>query len=145
MFETSNAQALYADQYLRGLIDEAAALDNEIRQKTEQLRELKKTLAEAAIYRDGSKTGRLVSTNFEVTIQQRDNVKWDQTKLNEARLAMGDAAFFKIMKWTFEPTSAKTLNGFLEFGDQGQAGLIAAARTVTPGAPAVTFERLESC
>lgn len=125
------------------LVDRAALLKDKITTLTDELRQINETLAGTADFKPGSKTGHISGRHFAAKISLRENVKWDQPRLNEARAVMGDAEFFRVFKWTFEPVSAKTLAGALEFGQHAE--LIEAARTVTEGTPYVTFEKLESC
>lgn len=127
----------------QALVDRAARLKEELTEKTEMLRQINLTLAERGEFKPGSQTGHLSGRHYQARIQLKDYTKWDQAKLADARQAMGDTEFFKIFKWIFEPISAKTLAGALEFGRH--ADLIAAARTVTAGAPQVSFERMEAC
>lgn len=125
------------------LVDQAAILKEELAEKTEALRKINLILAERGEFKPGSKTGRVCGNHFVAKVQLKENVKWDQSLLADAREVMGDAEFFKVFKWTFEPISAKTISGALEFGRHAE--LIAAARSVSPGSPYVTFEKQESC
>ena len=125
------------------LVDEAAALKESIEAQTERLREINQELASQAEFKDGAKTGHISGTFYTAKVQLKENVKWDQAALETMRAKVGDSEFFKVFKWTFEPKSAKVLAGALEFGQHKE--MIEAARTVTPGAPSVSFEKLESC
>ena len=125
------------------LVDRAAQIKEQSADAAEELRRINLILAERATYKPGSKTGHVTGRHFAAKVSLRENVKWNQEQLNDIRRAMGDAEFFRVFKWTFEPISSKLLAGALEFGQYAE--LIAAARTVTKGAPQVSFERLESC
>lgn len=125
------------------LVDRAAMLKESIAEMSEELRGINFQLAGQADYKEGSKTGHLIGRHYSAKVQLKENVKWDQAALNALRQTMGDEEFFKVFKWIFEPASAKTLAGALQFGQHGP--LIEAARTVTPGTPYVTFEHLERC
>ena len=125
------------------LVDQAAELKEEISVKTERLRNLNVEIAGQAEFAEGSKTGHAFGCHYSAKVALKENVKWDQVKLEALRAKIGDEDFFKIFKWTFEPKSAKTLAGAVEFG--GHSREIEAARTVTAGTPYVTYERLESC
>ena len=123
------------------LVDQAALLKETITQETEDLRRINLILAERAEFQDGSKTGHLSGRHFSAKVQLKDNTKWEQPALETTRRLIGDDEFFKVFKQAYEPINAKTLAGALEFGRH--AKVIAAARTVTPGAPYITFERME--
>lgn len=138
-----NFQPPAAEADLESLVDQAADLKETIAGLTERLRRINLTLAEKADYKAGSRTGHLAGRYYAAKVQLKEYVKWDQKLLADARRAMGDAAFFQVFKWTFEPQSAKTLAGALEYGQHGP--IIEAARTVSEGDPYVTFEKLESC
>ncbi len=125
------------------LVDLAASIKESIAEMTEDLRRINQVLAEKAAFKPGSKTGHLAGRHFAAKVSLRENVKWDQDVLANVRQAMGDAEFFRVFKWEFKPASEKVLAGALEFGQHGH--LIAAARTITEGAPQVSFEKLESC
>ena len=125
------------------LVDRAAVLKEQITALTDELRQINETLAGTADFKPGSKTGHISGRHYLAKIQLKEYTKWDQSRLNEARAVMGDAEFFRVFKWTFEPVSAKTLAGALEFGQFTE--LIEAARTVTEGTPYVTFEKMEAC
>jgi len=123
------------------LVDKAAALKEEIAAATNELKEINLVLAEKAEFKPGSKTGHLTGRHYQAKIQLKEYTKWDQELLEKARKKMGDTEFFKVFRWTFEPKSAKTLAGALEFGSH--AKIIESARTVTDGAPYITFEMME--
>lgn len=124
-----------------GLIREAAALEAEIKAKTEKLKELKLKLAALAEFKPGSKTGHLVGGGCKVKVQVKEYVKWDQDKLSQVR-SFNPAKFAEVFKAEFKPISKKTLDGFLEHGNRNMADGVRWAMTVTPGAPQVTFESL---
>ena len=123
------------------LIREAAALDAEIKGKSERLKELKLKLAALAEFKPGSMTGHLVGGGHKVKVQVKEYVKWDQDKLDQVR-SFNPAKFNEIFKPEYKPISKKTLDGFLEHGNKNMADGVRWAMTVTPGAPQVTFESL---
>jgi hypothetical protein len=127
---------------IQQMVDWAALLKEKIATQTEELRKVNLELVKQAEFKDGAKTGHAYGQHYSAKVQLKENVKWDQDKLAGIRSAMGDAEFFKVLTWKFEPKNAKTLAGALEFGQHKE--LIEGARTVTEGSPTVTFERLES-
>ena len=117
-------------------------LKSEVEQKTAQLRDLAKQLAGSATFPEGKNTAHMVSGGYDFTIQRKENVRWDQKKLATCRADFGDDLFFKLFGWKYEPNT-KILNGFFETGDPSQIGMVLDARTVSPGAPQISFEAIE--
>lgn len=125
------------------LIQRYVALKLELDQKQALLREIAAELAESAPFPEGKKTAHIIGAGYDVTVQRRENVKWDQKKLEAARQAMGNEDFFKVFAWEFKPASAKALNGFLDYGDPAHVEAVRGARTLTQGAPSITFAPIE--
>lgn len=108
-----------------------------------RLASINATLANLATYKEGSNTGHIYDANYHVKVTRKVNVKWDQAELSRARNALGDDLFFEVFKWKYEPASKKALDGFLQYGDKMMVALVEAAKTETPGTPAVEYETLE--
>lgn len=125
------------------LIREGAALKGEIDEKSERLREINVRLAEVAKFQKGKKTATVEGAGMRVKVQLKECVKFDQEKLGLARHTMGDKAFFAAFGWTFKPRSQKDLDGLLAYGDPKHVALVRDAMTITPGAPSVTYEKVE--
>jgi hypothetical protein len=125
------------------LVDRAGALHEEIAVKDKELKEIKRTLAGMAEYKEGSKTGHVFGQRYHAVVSLKTNVKWDQDALDRLRRTMGDPAFFRVFKWAYEPVSKKVLDGAIDFGEHGEA--IRATYTETEGSPQVTFKLMEEC
>lgn len=125
------------------LIAEGASLKATVEALQSRLREVNAALAEFADFPEGRNTARIAGAGYEVKIQRRENVKWDQAKLEAVREAMGNDEFFSVFAWKFEPKSKKALDGFLGYGDPSYASMIEDARTVSAGAPQVTYEPID--
>ena len=123
------------------LVDEAAALHEEIAAKDKRLKELKRTLAEMAVFKDGSKTGHVFGTRWHATVGLKETVKFDQAALATLRADMGDREFFRVFKWSYEPVSKKELDGAIAYGEFGEA--IKRTFSVSPASPQVTFKPME--
>lgn len=124
-----------------GKVDEAAILHEEIARMDKRLKELKRELAEMALFKDGSKTGHVYGAKWHATVGLKETVRFDQERLAELRTAMGDREFFRVFKWSFEPASKKLLDAAIEFGAHGEA--IRRTFTVVPASPQVTFKPME--
>ena len=125
------------------LIARYVQLKMELDARQAQLREIAAELAESAPFPEGKKTAHIIGAGYDVTVQRRENVKWDQKKLEACRQRMGNENFFKVFAWEFKPASAKLLNGFLDYGDPAHVDAVKDARTVTQGAPSITFAPVE--
>lgn len=124
------------------LVTQAATLKARIDKEKEQLRVLSERLAELAVFPDGKSTAHIVGGGYNVAIQRKSAVKWDQDKLNQARAVLKDETFFALFAWEYKPKSAEAVRGFLEHADPQAAALVRAARTVSECAPYVTYTPL---
>ena len=93
------------------------------------------------MFADGKNTAHMTGQNHKVTIQRKETISWDQNQLGQARHELGDAMFFQLFGWEFEPKTKKNLDGFLAHSPK--APLVHAAMTIKPAAPYITFAALE--
>lgn len=136
-----NATVHQLQDPLAALLREAAQLDADIKTKTARLRDLKGQIADAA--EKNGKTGKVTAGGYAAKVQQKENVTWDQAKLEQARLAIGNDAFFRTFKWEFKPENKKKLDAFLDYGEPAHVQIVQSAMTVKPGAPSVTIEAVQ--
>lgn len=87
------------------LLYEGYTLKQEIDQKTARLREINKALADQAEYK--GKTGHILNGKIKAKISLRENVKWDQEKLEEAKRFL--PIFPIVFKAEYKPKSTKAL------------------------------------
>ena len=140
--QISNSMAM-AGAEINALVREYA--DNKARadELTARNAEIADVLEKRAVFKPGSNTGHLTAGGYKVTVTCRSNIKWDREQLEAARQALGDAEFFKIFGWKYEPRSSKDLNAFLEYGAQELKNTVLKAMTTTPGKPAVRLEAVQ--
>jgi hypothetical protein len=124
---------------INDLIAEGATLKTYIETATAKLREINQQIATVAEYKDGSKTGHLVGGGYTVKVSLRDNVKWDQNKIAQVITLIPAAK--ECFKTEYKPDSKKLDAAIARSEDLEKA--INWARTVTPGAPSVTYEKIE--
>jgi len=122
------------------IFSEYVNLKAEVEQKTARLRDLAKQIAAVATFPEGKNTAHMVSGGYDFTIQRKENTRWDQKVLRNTRIQLGDDLFFKLFDWEFKPIT-RTLKGFLDTNPD-KAPYIEAARTVSPGAPQISFEAI---
>ena len=125
---------------MEALIKEGAQLKAQIDQLSIRLREINNTLAQKAEFNDGKKTAHLFAPGIKATIQLRENVKWDQARLLEVKKHFD--YFDSVFKAEFKPQSAKELTVAMAKSAEFEKP-VEWARTITPGAPGVTYETIE--
>lgn len=106
-----------------------------------ELRTINAELAKRAQYVAGSKTGRLMEAGIKVTVSQRENVKWLQDRLMQVKEILPDQ-FCKAFVYEYKPATAKELKAAMEENEEF-AKACEWARECKPGAPTVTYERIE--
>ena len=128
---------------LDALVQEYA--DNKARadELTRRNAEIADVLERRAVFKPGSHTGHLTAGGYKVTVTCRSNIKWDRDRLEAARQVLGDAEFFKIFGWKYEPRSSKDLNALLEYGAQELKNPVLKAMTIMLGKPAVKLEAVQ--
>ena len=124
---------------LQALIFEGASLKQSIDAQTARLREINKILQDCAEFGD-RKTAHLMASNIKVTVQRKENVKWDQKKLIQI------AGFFPedfktLFSIEYKPNGKKISNVLQTRTELSDA--IKYCREVSEGAPHVTYERIE--
>ena len=124
------------------LIVEGAKAKAEIDALSLRLKTITSALDQAAEFKNGSKTGYLVGGGFKVKVVRRENTKWDQKNLQVMRGYFKQ--FGQAFKADYKPKSAKELEKAMQLDPEFEKA-VNWARTVTPGAPGVTFEQLEGC
>jgi len=117
------------------LLEEAYSLKREIDAKTTRLREINRQIAEQVEF-DGKKSCWITGQHVKAKITLRDNVKWDQQRLVKVRDQFQH--FTDAFKAEYKPISSKALEVACVNPDFAKA--IEWARTITSGAPSVTYE-----
>ena len=121
------------------LIQEGARLKEQILAMTDRLREINAQLAECAEYPNGGKTGHLSGGGYLIKVILRDNIKWDQERIQQMISHLPGVK--ECFKAEYKPDNRKLEKVMAK--DEAVEKAVAWARTVTPGAPTVTYERLD--
>jgi len=137
-------QAMGMGQANELLIMEGARLKGQIEAAQAQLRKINLELGARAEFRDGKQTACLFGAGYRVKISLRENVSWDQEKLLKLAEFLPKGKFNELFKVVYEPTSKKTIDGFIAHGDPDLAAGVKWCMTVKPAAPQVAYERMES-
>lgn len=123
------------------MVVRGAELKIQIKAMEEELKSINEALAKIADFRNGAKTGTILESGIKVTVKLRENVKWFQDRLHQVRSLLPDQ-FQNAFTTEFKPASSKDLKAAMEENEQF-AKAVEWAREVKPGAPTVTYERIE--
>jgi hypothetical protein len=130
-------------QILEALIREGAALKHEIDAKMARFRSINQLLAENASFKSGQKTTSLIGGGYKVKIRLHENVTWDQERIATFSRCLPDEKFRELFKTIYEPTSKRTIDGFLAHANADLSGALRWCMSVKPGTPQVTYEKLD--
>ncbi len=121
---------------LTELIKRGATIKAAIVEQTVRLRAINEQIA-AQVEFNGKKSATLEAGGFKVNITQRENIKWDHDSLEKFRFHVGDEEFFTLFKTEFKPIN-KAIKAYPNQKD------VQFCRTVTPGAPSVTYKEVSA-
>jgi hypothetical protein len=125
---------------LEQLIQEGASLKSQRDALDAHLKQINQQISGLMDF-NGKKTAHAFSAGHKVTVQLRENVRWDQTKLEQVRESIGNDEFLTIMRPEWKPRSKKDLDGYLAHGQHAEG--FRWAMEVREGAPLVKYEALE--
>lgn len=138
---TPTTTAMTKPNDMSKLLHEALAIKARMTADKARLAEINATVANAAAFKEGSKTGTLAMDGVLAKVQLKETVSWSQDALQKAYSVIGADEFRKAFTYKFEPVSAKVLTSWMadpSTKDEWRA-LVADARTVKEGAPSVTY------
>ena len=118
-------------------MQEAYRLKIDVGLQEKRLREINKILESIADF-SGKKSATITGQYVKAKISQRENVKWDQSRLTQIKDHF-PAVFPEAFKIEWKPTGAKELE-MAAASNPDFAKAVDWCRTVTPGAPTVTYE-----
>jgi hypothetical protein len=128
---------------IESLIREGARLKGEIEAAQARLRKINLKLTESARFENGRQTAYLFGAGYRVKLRLQENIAWDQEKLLKLREYLPEGKFGELFKAVYEPTSKKTIDGFIAHADPDLADGVKWCMGVKPGAPQVTYELVE--
>lgn len=126
---------------IKEMVVRGAELKLQMKAMDDELKVINAELAKAAQFKNGSKTGHLFESGIKVTVSLRENVKWMQDRLVTVKDLLPDQ-FYKAFIYKYEPASSKELKAAMDENAEF-AKAVEWAKEVKPGAPTVTYERLE--
>lgn len=130
---------------LSAMINRAYDIKQQIDNLSVELKDLNAKIYEEAVFADGKKTTYLAGDGLCAKIVKKENRKWDQGKLNIARMNMGDEKFLTLFNFEWKPKSAKDIDGFLGYApDEQKKPILEALTTSTSYTVTVAKEKAEN-
>ncbi len=111
------------------LIKEAYALKQEADRIKARLAEVNQTISASVTFPPDKNTVTGVAANLICKVSKKENLKWDQAKLNQARATLGDELFLSLFSYEWKHQSKPVLDNFLQHN--GQAKPVLDALTIT--------------
>ena len=111
------------------LVREHRALKSQIDELKARLAEVSDAIAKQAVFPEGKNTAVASFGGVKVKVQRRTTYYWDQDKLNNARLALGDETYLRLFRFKWEHNK-KALDGFLANAPEEQKRPVEDALTV---------------
>ena len=124
----------------KDLVVRGSELKIQMQAMTEELRGINLELSSAAEYRNGSKTGHLLEAGIKVTVQLKENIKWNQERLAQVKTLL-PGVFNDTFVYEFKPASSKALEAAMKENTEF-AKAVEWSRTISPGAPQVVYEKI---
>jgi hypothetical protein len=119
------------------LIQKGFSLKQKIDNMTAELRAINKQIADAAEYKNGSKTGHIMTADIAVKIVRRENVKWQQDRLETVKSHFKDQ-FDTLVKYEIKPDMKKISKAG---GDIARA--FEWAKEIAEASPSVSYELIQ--
>ena len=114
---------------IEALVKEHYSLKTQIDELKTRLAEVSENIAKQAVFPDGKNTANASFGGYNVKVQRRTTYYWDQDKLNNARLALGDEMYLRLFRFKWEHNK-KALDGFLANAPEKQKRCVEDALTV---------------
>jgi len=114
---------------IESLVGEHFALKSQIDELKSRLAEVSEAIAKQAVFPEGKNTANASIAGYKVKVQRKTTYSWDQDKLNNARLALGDETYLRLFRYKWEHNK-KALDGFLANAPETQKRPVENALTV---------------
>ena len=114
---------------LASLVRERHELKIQIDELKARLAEVSDAIARQAVFPEGKNTASASIGGFKVKVQRKETYVWDQDKLNNARLVLGDETYLRLFRFEWKHNK-KALDGFLANAAEQQKRPIEDAMTV---------------
>ena len=114
---------------LENLVGEHHALKTQIDELKARLAEVSDAIAKQAVFPGGKNTATASVGGYKVKVSRKETYAWDQDKLNNARLALGDETYLRLFRFEWKHNK-KALDGFLANAMDEQKRPVVEAMTV---------------
>ena len=114
---------------IEALVREHHALKSQLDELKARLSEVSDAIAKQAVFPEGKNTANASFGGVKVKVQRKTSYYWDQDKLNNARLALGDETYLRLFRYKWEHNK-KALDGFLANAPETQKRPVEDALTV---------------
>lgn len=124
------------------LLRKSFDIKQEINRLQAELKTVNAGIVSQAIFPKDKATATITEGTLRAKIVNKETLKWDQAKLNNARQILGDEKFLSIFDFEWKPASKKDLDGFLQYAPKEQAKHIIDALSISLST-SVTVEIVE--
>ncbi len=121
------------------LITEAYTLKQEADRIKTRLAEVNQAIAANAVFPPDKNTITGTAGNLICKVSKKESLKWDQSKLNQARATLGDPLFLSLFSYEWKHQSKPVLDNFLRHNEQAKPVLD--ALTITSSVSVTVEER----
>lgn len=116
-------------QDLSTLVREHHEIKAQIDELKTRLAEVSDAIAKQAVFPEGKNTASASVNGWKVKVQRKMTYSWDQNKLNNARLLLGDETYLRLFRYEWKHNK-KALDGFLANAPEAQKRPVEDAMTV---------------
>lgn len=116
-------------QDLSALVREHHEIKAQIDELKTRLAEVSDAIAKQAVFPEGKNTASASVNGWKVKVQRKMTYSWDQNKLNNARLLLGDETYLRLFRYEWKHNK-KALDGFLANAPEAQKRPVEDAMTV---------------
>jgi hypothetical protein len=114
---------------LASLVRERHELKIQVDELKARLAEVSDAIARKAVFPEGKNTATASIGGYKVKVQRKETYVWDQDRLNNARLALGDETYLRLFRFEWKHNK-KALDGFLANALEEQKRPIEDAMTI---------------
>lgn len=126
---------------IKDLVVRGSELKLQIQNMTKLLHDINTELVKVAEFKNGSKSGHLFEAGIKVTVQVKENIKYLQDRLMQLKDLVPEA-FNEAFVYEYKPASSKALLAAMKENADFAKG-VEWSRQITPGAPYVTYEKID--